>query len=87
MYGWRGLDGGCCCDGGLDGRCGGLVCHRNITVGHGEDRLLLKAKGLYDRHLYGCIVRRKRRLHLWVCTFVNTGSLADARTHNKGARM
>ena len=45
----------------------------------------MNAKGLYDRHLDGCIVRRKHRLHLWVCTLVSTGTLADTRTHNKGA--
>jgi hypothetical protein len=69
LHGWRALDGGCCCERRLHRRCGGLVSHRNIGVGHSEDRLL-NAIGLYDCHLYGCIVRRKRRLHLWVC---NTG--------------
>lgn len=50
LHGRHELDGGCCCDGRL-GRCGDLVCHRNIDVGHGEDRLL-NIEGLYDRHLY-----------------------------------
>ena len=85
-HGWRGLDGGCCCEGRLHGCCDGLVCHQNIIVGHGEDRLL-NPEGLYDRHLYVCIVRRKRGLHCESALLVNTGTLADARTHNQGARM
>ena len=44
-------------------------------------------EGLYDRHLYVCIVRRKRGLHCESALLVNTGTLADARTHNQGARM